>query len=180
MSASGTQYGDHDGGRGSFGAGRTGDGLGSGCDEPCAGGLIPGTGRYGTISDGPSAGGHFGLPGRGFGTPDHRPVLPTIGTPQVDPGYDKTIIRRYIRRAIDRIAYCYDSQLLVHPGIEGEVLINFFIAPTGAVERSSGTGFDPQVARCVADVVRAIAFPRPGDGAGVEVNYPFQFHAAGR
>ena len=40
---------------------------------------------------------------------------------------------------IDKIAYCYNSQLLAHPGIEGEVQIQFFIAPTGGVERSSGS-----------------------------------------
>ena len=95
-------------------------------------------------------------------------------------GYDKTIVRRYIRRSIDKIAYCYNRQLLAHPGIEGEVQIRFFIAPTGAVERSSGTGFDPEVAGCIASVIQSVAFPRPGDGIGVEVNYPFQFHAAGR
>jgi hypothetical protein len=121
------------------------------------------------------------LPGRGFGTRDHAPRLPTVGTARVDgPGYDKTLVRRYIRRSIDKIAYCYNRQLLAHPGIEGEVLIDFFIAPTGGVERSSGTGFDAEVAGCVAGVIHTIEFPRPGDGVGVEVHYPFQFHAASR
>jgi hypothetical protein len=179
-SYSGALVGADGGGAGSFGAGRTGLGAGGGCAaEPC--GLIPGGSRYLTIGDGPGAGGSYGLPGRGFGTGVHRPLLPTIGPPQVDgPGYDKTIIRRYIRRSIDKIGYCYDKQLLAHPGIAGEVVVKFFIAPTGGVERSSGTGFDPEVARCVADIIHAIEFPRPGDGIGVEVNYPFQFHAAGR
>ncbi|HEX3474539.1 MAG TPA: AgmX/PglI C-terminal domain-containing protein [Kofleriaceae bacterium] len=179
--ADGALIGDFGGGGGGFGAGRAGAGLGGGCSEgPCGDGLIAGAARYGTIDGGPGAGGRYGLPGRGVGTRQHAPLVPTIGTPRVDPGYDKTIVRRYIRRSVDKIAYCYNSQLLAHPGIEGEVLINFFIAPTGAVGRSSGTGFDAQVARCVADIIRAIEFPRPGDGAGVEVNYPFQFHAAGR
>ena len=111
----------------------------------------------------------------------HQPIPPTLGPPHVDgAGYDKALIRRYIRRSIDRIGYCYDRELLAHPGIEGEVAIHFFIAPTGAVERASGTGFDAEVARCVADAIQAIAFPRPGDGVGVEVNYPFEFHATGR
>ncbi len=181
VSSSGALFGDHDTGRGGFGTGRTGDGRGFGCDEPCADGLIAGSSRYATISDGPGAGGRYGLPGRGFGTREHPPRLPTVGTARVDgAGYDKTIVRRYIRRSIDKIAYCYNSQLLAHPGIEGEVLIDFFIAPTGGVERSSGAGFDPEVARCVVGVIRMIEFPRPADGIGVEVHYPFQFHAAGR
>jgi FHA domain len=181
VSADGSWIGDFGAGGGNFGAGRAGAGAGGGCSGLCGDDLIAGDSRYATISDGPGAGGRYGLPGRGFGTRAHTPQLPTIGTPRVDgSGPDKTIIRRYIRRSIDKIAYCYDSQLLAHPGIEGEILVKFFIAPTGAVERSSGAGFDPEVARCVADVIHAIAFPRSGDGAGVEVNYPFQFHAAGR
>jgi hypothetical protein len=181
VSSSGALFGGYDTGRGGFGAGRTGDGFGFGCDEPCAYGLIAGSARFATISDGPGAGGHYGLPGRGFGTRDHAPRLPTVGTARVDgPGYDKTLVRRYIRRSIDKIAYCYDRQLLAHPGIEGEVLIDFFIAPTGGVERSSGTGFDAEVAGCVAGVIHTIEFPRPGDGVGVEVHYPFQFHAPSR
>jgi hypothetical protein len=180
LSVDGALAGDHDGGRGSFGAGRGGIGLGGGCgDEPC--GLIPGGSRYLTINDGPGAGGNYGLPGRGFGSGRHHPVLPTVGSPHVDGrGYDKALIRRYIRRSIDKIAYCYNRQLLAHPGIEGEVQVQFFISPTGGVERSSGTGFDREVAGCVADVIQAIAFPRPGDGLGVQVNYPFAFHAAGQ
>ncbi|HEX3757617.1 MAG TPA: AgmX/PglI C-terminal domain-containing protein [Kofleriaceae bacterium] len=176
----GPLVGDYGAGRGSFGTGRSGRELGGGCtDGPC--GLIPGGARYLTINDGPGAGGNYGLPGRDFRRHEHQPLLPTIGTPQVVCcGYDKAIIRRYIRRSIDRIAYCYDRQLLAHPGIEGEVAIRFFIAPTGVVERASGTGFDPEVARCVADVIQTIAFPRPGDKVGVEVNYPFAFHTASR
>lgn len=181
VSASGAEFGDYDGGRGSFGTGRRGDGRGFGIDDLYPDGLIAGDERYGTLSGGPGAGGRYGLPGRGFGTRQHSSPPPTVGTPRVDgSGYDKTIVRRYIRRSIDKIAYCYNSQLLAHPGIEGEVLIHFFIAPTGAVERSSATGFDPEVGRCVAGVIESIAFPRPADGIGVEVNYPFQFHAAGR
>jgi hypothetical protein len=181
VSADGSWVGDLGAGGGNFGAGRAGAGLGGGCSGLCGDALIAGDSRYATISDGPGVGGRYGLRSGGFGTRGHDPQLPTIGTPRVEgSGPDKTIIRRYIRRSVDKIAYCYDSQLLAHPGIEGEILVKFFIAPTGAVERSSGAGFDPEVARCVADVIRAIAFPRSGDGAGVEVNYPFQFHAAGR
>ena len=32
----------------------------------------------------------------------------------------------------------------------------------------------------VHGVIGTIAFPRPGDGVGVEVNYPFVFHAPAR
>lgn len=182
----GPLVGAYGNGPGVFGAGRTGFGAGGGCrEEPC--GLIPGgggdgDGRYPTIGSGPGAGGGYGLPGRGFGPHGRTPRPPVIGRPEVSggAGYDKTIIRRYIRRNIDKIGFCYDRELLAHPDIAGEVTVTFFISPSGAVQSSTGQGFDPEVAGCVAGVIKAIAFPRPGDGVGVQVNYPFQFHAAGR
>ena len=180
-SFSGPMYGAYAGqGPGAFGGGVTGiDGLGGGCgDALCS--VVPG-GGYATIHDGPGGGGNYGLPGRGPGNRVHYPSLPRIGKPDVvGAGYDKAVIRRYIRRAIDKIGYCYDKQLLVHPELGGELSIRFFIAPDGSVQRAAATGFDREVAACVAGVIQTIAFPRPGDGVGVEVHYPFQFHAPGR
>jgi len=40
-------------------------------------------------------------------------------------------------------------------------------------------GVDGEVASCVADVIKNIEFPKPKGGGGVQVNYPFTFHAAG-
>jgi hypothetical protein len=168
-------------GPGVFGGGITGAGLGGGCELATCG-VIPGSG-YGTIHDGPGAGGNYHLagPGRGPGDRGHTPTVPRIGAPEViGAGYDKSIIRRYIRRSIDKIGYCYDKQLLAHPDLDGVLRVNFFISPTGAVQRASGSGFDPEVASCVSAVIMTIAFPKPGDGIGVEVHYPFQFHSSGR
>jgi hypothetical protein len=39
---------------------------------------------------------------------------------------------------------------------------------------------NPNVANCVADIVSNIAFPKPPEGGGVQVNYPFTFHPSGR
>jgi hypothetical protein len=50
------------------------------------------------------------------------------------------------------------------------------ISPTGVVQSATGTGFDGQVSSCVAGVIEQIAFPAPGNG-GVQVHYPFHFHA---
>ena len=44
----------------------------------------------------------------------------------------------------------------------------------------AGQGFDPNVANCVANVIKAINFPAPRDGSAVTVNYPFTFRAAGQ
>jgi hypothetical protein len=56
--------------------------------------------------------------------------------------------------------------------------VTFLIGASGEVQTSTGTGFDRDVAGCVAAVIQTISFPRPGDGIGVQVNYPFHFHAA--
>jgi FHA domain len=171
-----------DSGLGSFGGGRTGLAGGGGClDEPC--GTIA-TERYLTggrrIGPGGPGGPGFGFGGvGGRGLRRHRPALPVMPDPKVDgPGYDKQIIRRHVRHHIDQISYCYEKQLLANPTLGGTIAVKFLISATGGVQASTATGFDPEVARCVAGVIGAIAFPAPGNGgAGVEVNYPFQFHA---
>jgi hypothetical protein len=91
---------------------------------------------------------------------------------------DKSIIRRYIKQNIEKIGYCYEHELLARPDLAGTVSVQFFIQPDGRVGTSNGAGMDPKVANCVANVVAAIEFPRP-QGGGVQVNYPFTFHAAG-
>src|SRR5580704_125989 len=102
-------------------------------------------------------------------------AVPTvsIGQPNAAGDLDKAIIRRYIKRNISKITYCYEKQLLAKPGLSGTVTMSFFITPTGAVEHATGSGMDPDVAGCVAGVIGAIEFPKPKGGGGVQVNYPF-------
>lgn len=108
------------------------------------------------------------------------PAAPTvsIGQPDALGELDKAVIRRYIRRNIQKVQYCYEKQLLVKPTLAGTVSVQFYIAPSGIVMSSTAAGFDPEVARCVADVIKAIVFPKPRSG-GVQVNYPFIFHTTG-
>jgi hypothetical protein len=174
-------YGAEGEGYGTFGYGRKGFGGGGGCTtEPC--GLIGTPTGYGKIGTGRF--GQSGWDGPGGGPPGmkrHTPVVPppTIGQPTSSGDLDRGIIRRYIKRNVDKIAYCYEKQLLANPGMEGTVSISFFISPSGAVTSATGGGFNATVANCVADVIHTIEFPRPQGGGGVTVNYPFTFHAAG-
>ena len=167
-------------GRGNFGMGRTDFGPGGGCLSPPCGTVGVGT-RYNTISDGRSAGGkYWGPGGNGPGGRRHNAgVPPVIGTPTIGGGLDKEIIRRYIKRNINTLAYCYEKELLAKPGIEGEIESNFLIAPDGTVQSSAAKGFDNQVASCIGGVIKGIAFPKPTDGGSVQVRYPFHFHATG-
>jgi hypothetical protein len=54
-------------------------------------------------------------------------------------------------------------------------MVQFFIRPDGKVATATASGVDPDVASCVAEVIRQIEFPKPKGGGGVQVNYPFVF-----
>lgn len=158
---------------GGFGYGRSGFGPGGGG----TGWGTVGTGRYGTIGHGSGTGSGYGVGGGRGGMRGHTAGVPSvsIGQPNSQGDLDKAIIRRYIKRNEPKIRYCYEKQLLARPGLSGTVQAQFFIAPNGAVTSSTGTGVDPEVANCVADVIHGIEFPKPKGGGGVQVNYPFTF-----
>ena len=110
--------------------------------------------------------------------PERRPAaVPTvaIGNPNAQGDLDKAIIRRAIKQNLPKITYCFEKELLAKPKLEGTVLVQFFIQPDGKVKQSAGSGMDPAVATCVAEVIKGIEFPKPKGGGGVQVNYPFVF-----
>ncbi len=162
---------------GGFGFGRSGFGPGGG---GTGWGTI-GTGRFGTIGHGSGTGSGYGI-GSGRGGMRGRPsAVPSvrIGQPQSGGGLDKAIIRRYIKRNIQKITYCYEKQLLASPGLEGTVNTQFFISPNGTVTTANASGVNGEVASCVASVIKGIEFPKPKGGGGVQVNYPFNFRPTG-
>jgi hypothetical protein len=171
----GNEAGEMNGG---FGYGRSGFGPGGG---GTGWGTI-GTGRYGTIGHGSGTGSGYGVGGGRGGMRGRTAAVPTvsIGQPNAQGDLDKAIIRRYIKRNIQKITYCYEKQLLAKPGLSGTVQTQFFITPNGNVASASGSGVDPEVANCVADVIHGIEFPKPKGGGGVQVNYPFTFRPAGQ
>lgn len=164
--------------QGGFGYGRSGFGPGGG---GTGWGTI-GTGRYGTIGHGSGTGSGYGVGGGRGGMRGRSAAVPTvsIGQPNAQGDLDKAIIRRYIKRNIQKITYCYEKQLLAKPGLSGTVQTQFFITPNGNVASASGSGVDPEVANCVAQVIKNIEFPKPKGGGGVQVNYPFTFRPAGQ
>jgi hypothetical protein len=103
----------------------------------------------------------------------------SIGQPNAQGDLDKAIIRRYIKRNIMKITYCYEKELLTTPDLTGTVITNFFISPDGKVATSSSNGISPRVASCVAGVIKAIEFPKPKGGGGVQVSYPFTMRPDG-
>jgi hypothetical protein len=179
MNAYGAMFGADAGeAHGSFGGSFSGFGGGGGCtQEPC--GLIGTGNRYNTINVGAHVGAGYGPAGGGNG-PFRRHEAgiprPILGQATGSGDLDQATIRRYMNRNIEKIRYCYEHELLAHAGIEGTIVVQFFITPTGSVTGSKASGFDATVASCVGEVVGNIAFPRP-NGGGVQVNYPFTFHS---
>ena len=110
-----------------------------------------------------------------------RSLVPSvaIGQPNAQGDLDKAIIRRYVKRNIQKVKFCYEKALLQKPTLAGTVSTQFFIAPTGVVASSIATGVDPAVSACISAVIKTIEFPKPKGGGGVQVNYPFTFRPAG-
>ncbi len=157
---------------GGFGFGRSGLG-------PGGGGIGEGTiglGQYGSIGHGSGSGSGYGVGGGRGGMRGRTAAVPTvsIGQPEAQGNLDKAIIRRYIKRNIQKIQYCYERELLAKPNLVGTVSTQFLISEAGAVKGARASGVDPNVASCVADVIRTIEFPRPVSGV-VQVTYPFTF-----
>ncbi|MBK9069551.1 MAG: AgmX/PglI C-terminal domain-containing protein [Myxococcales bacterium] len=105
---------------------------------------------------------------------------PSLGTPEVSGELDQATIRRYVKRNMEKIRSCYERQLLADPTLQGTVVVQFFIGPTGSVTSATARGLHGNVSTCLAEVVSHISFPRPGGGAGVHVkSYPFEFRPSG-
>ena len=163
------------GGLGLVGTGTGGGGTGEG---------TIGLGNFGTIGKGGGGGngsgygrGAGGLGGRRARAPD---VIP--GQANVRGSLDKEIIRRIIRRHINEVKYCYESELTKKADLSGRISVQFTIAATGQVIASvlqSSTMGNIRVENCVVQSVRRWEFPKPMGGGIVIVSYPFNFTAGG-
>lgn len=88
---------------------------------------------------------------------------------------DKVTIRDTVKRQLPRIQDCYEQALTRNPSLQGTVQTQFFINPDGTVAVASVSGLDDQMEACVGTILKAIEFPKPKGGGGVQVNYPFSF-----
>jgi len=136
------------------------------------------SGRYDTIGSGRGYGSGGGGSGWGVmrGRRTNAPLV-ALGAPTTQGSFDKSLIRRYLKRNVAKLQYCYEKELLGKPTLEGTVTLQFTIDANGTVERATATGVDPAVASCAALVIRAIEFPRPVTGQ-VLVSYPMTYRRA--
>jgi TonB family protein len=164
------------------GLGTTGTGAGAAGEHE---GMIGGGGPLGTI-------GRFGRdsgsgPGYGTGVGSlhaHQVRIPDpiLGVGSVRGTLDKEIIRRVVRRHLNEVKYCYQQALTRRPTLEGRLVTQFTIAPTGQVLAAvvqSSTLRELSVEACVVNAVKRWEFPAPDRGGLAMVSYPFTFAPAG-
>jgi hypothetical protein len=94
-------------------------------------------------------------------------------------GLDKSIIRRYVKLRMEKLANCYQRELLGHPTLAGTAELHFTIQATGRVEDISVDGtLDSETARqCLAEELTTWHFSPTDDKT--RVNYPLTFKIAG-
>ena len=146
---------------------------------------ITGTGDSGTGSvfyvDGKPV--VMGKPGWGnglgmTGQPAARPTV-RIGQPTTQGNLDQAIIRRYTRRALPKLLFCYEQELATKKTLQGTSTAVFSIGEDGKVSELSVSGLDANVDGCIADVLGAVEFPAPKGGT-VSVRYPLTFLPPGK
>ena len=170
---------------GTFGVGVRGAGHGCGtiAGVPCSG---VASDPFGTLGrdDGRNYIGRLGDGGNGGLR--RRVALPPavkIGPPNTCGSdgvcLDKDLIRRYVRRNIEKISYCYEKQLLATPGLEGTVTATFTLNGNGHVVQSTATGVDATVSSCIAAENSNVQFPKVGDTGLYPIKYPFVLRPRG-
>jgi TonB family protein len=171
----GTMFGDSIGE--AFGAGGLGL-VGTGTSDGGTGdGEGIGLGSIGTIGRGAGTGTGAGY-GSGSGRLGRSPSQVQPGETSVVGALDKDVIRRVVRRHMNRFRYCYERQLATNPNLQGKVLVRFVISTTGAVSSAQDSGStlpDEAVKACVLRTYQSMQFPAPSGGV-VVVTYPIVFH----
>lgn len=112
-----------------------------------------------------------GIAGRGPGWSVIGSV--TLGQLSAKGDLDPATIRRYIKRQVDEIQYCYDKELRSAPKLAGTMTVTFRIEADGKVSSATAAGLG-KVGACVVRIVHGIEFPRPKDGGAIDVSYPFE------
>lgn len=116
-----------------------------------------------------------GGPGGGSGAP-RPPIDPRVTLGKATIAGDGAQVQRLLDRNQLKLAYCYEKALLTDTTLQGEVTVRFTVAPDGTVSDATAAGVASEVAGCMRDVVKGIAFPRRGSPAQVELAITTALH----
>ena len=102
--------------------------------------------------------------------------------PMVKGGLAKEVIDENIKKNIGPIQSCYVKEISSSKKpMDGRLGVFFLINKDGKVEKAgieSSTFMNIKLEDCVLAAIKAISFPKPTNGAKVEVFYPFSFAQA--
>jgi hypothetical protein len=98
-----------------------------------------------------------------------------------DPGRGSADIRAMVVAHRDEARACYDAALEGHPGIEGDIVIDWTIDPKGNVtdtslDSSRSQIAEPTLVSCLAGIIKKIQFAASPGGFESKTFYPFNFH----
>lgn len=168
-------YGAVNGVPGGTGAGGAGGGL-KGLGSEDAEGMGSGTGVGNGYGDGSGS-------GLGYGSSGESAALVKISTEKAaEEGLRKEEVIAVIRNHMGEVKHCHDFAILYHPNLEGRVVIDFTIGPSGmpsSVKEQSSTLPEKKLAPCLVSKIATWKFPRPRQGVPVQVSYPFIFKTLG-
>ena len=88
--------------------------------------------------------------------------------------YPTNAVKRGVNSRVRDIQVCYEKQLEVSPKLEGRIEVSWVIAKSGQVTELTTKGM-PEIAPCIADVIRSITFLPPFGASQVVSGYPFVF-----
>jgi TonB family protein len=98
-------------------------------------------------------------------------------------GLTKDEVGRVIHAHLSEVRYCYESAMIRSPDIEGKLVVDFTINPSGVVSTTAvnqTTLPDPRLDDCILRRLATWKFPLPRGGVNVDVTYPFIFKSLGR
>jgi hypothetical protein len=108
-------------------------------------------------------------------------VAPVSSGPHThDPGRGIADLKAIVAAHREEARACYDAGVKDHPGIEGDLVVQWTIDPKGAVTQisedlSRSQITEPGVVACVVKIIQGIQFaPSPG-GFETKAYYPFNF-----
>jgi hypothetical protein len=104
-----------------------------------------------------------------------------LGPHAHDPGRGPADIRAIVVAHRDEARACYEKSLSAHPGIEGDLVIQWVIDPKGAVSQvgndaSRSQILEPSLVTCIAEILTRIQFAPSPRGFETKAFYPFNFH----
>lgn len=162
----------------SFGTSFNGDGGGGG---GTGWGTI-GTGRYASLTGGIGDGAQYTnrqYPGE-YPYYPHRRIIHapsvTITKLEVEGELDPAKVRRYIKRNITKVAYCFEKEALRTPLDSAPAEVAFTIMRDGHVDDAITKSRYAEVTTCVSGVINAIEFPQSsGSFSFVSVRFVFTY-----